>query len=78
MEAAVLVKRVYTNWGEVPIVLGTQEVADALGVHINTIKRLVSDGELPAFKVGRVLKYHKEDVMRFAGILPPKENTRGE
>ena len=75
MEMEALAKRKYTNWDEVPIILSTQEAADALGVHINTIKRLVADGELAHFFIGRVWKFRKGDIMRFAGITPPEDDT---
>ncbi len=60
----------YTDpeWRDVPVTLSTQQVADLLGISINTVKDLKDRGQLPAFKVGRVLKFNKRDVMRFAGV----------
>ena len=62
----------YTDptWDDVPLVLGTQDVADVLGIHVNTVKKLINDEKLPAFKIGRVLKIHKADVMRYVGLDP--------
>lgn len=61
------------DWSDVPSILGTQEAADLLGVHLNTVKRLIYNNEIPAFKIGRVVKLNKADLMRFAGVTPPKD-----
>lgn len=58
----------FVNWNDVPLVLGTQQVADILDVHVNTVKSIIQRGELPAFKVGRVLKVNKSDLRRFMGL----------
>lgn len=63
----------FTNWEDVPLILSTRQVADLLGVHPNTVKLLYDKGKLKGFEVGRLLKFNRDDVMRYAGILPPKE-----
>ena len=42
-----------------------REVADQLGVHPETIRRLIHDGRLDAVRVGRVLRVHREAVDGF-------------
>jgi len=42
-----------------------REVASQLGVHPETIRRLIHDGRLDAVRVGRVLRVHKEAVDTF-------------
>jgi excisionase family DNA binding protein len=42
-----------------------REVADQLGVHPETIRRLIHDGRLDAVRVGRVLRVHREAVDSF-------------
>lgn len=64
----------YVDWNQVPVILGTQEAADVLDVHVNTIKNLIQRNELKAFKVGRVLKIHKSELMRFVGLSPEESN----
>jgi len=44
---ASMAKPKYTDWAQVPILLSTRDVADVLGVHINTVKRLINDQKLP-------------------------------
>jgi excisionase family DNA binding protein len=42
-----------------------REVAGQLGVHPETIRRLIHDGRLDAVRVGRVLRVHKQAVDTF-------------
>ena len=42
-----------------------REVAGQLGVHPETIRRLIHDGRLDAVRVGRVLRVHKNAVDGF-------------
>jgi excisionase family DNA binding protein len=42
-----------------------REVAGQLGVHPETIRRLIHDGRLDAVRVGRVLRVHKQAVDSF-------------
>jgi excisionase family DNA binding protein len=42
-----------------------REVAGQLGVHPETIRRLIHDGRLDAVRVGRVLRVHKHAVDGF-------------
>lgn len=48
-----------------PGLVSVREVADQLGVHPETIRRLIHDGRLDAVRVGRVLRVHREAVDRF-------------
>jgi excisionase family DNA binding protein len=60
-----MAKPKYTNWSQVPLLLSTKDVGDVLGVHINTVKRLISDGKIPAQKIGRAWKIRKEDLQNY-------------
>jgi excisionase family DNA binding protein len=51
--------------GEEPSLVSVREVADQLGVHPETIRRLNHDGRLDAVRVGRVLRVHREALDRF-------------
>jgi excisionase family DNA binding protein len=42
-----------------------REVAGQLGVHPETIRRLIHDGRLDAVRVGRVLRVHQHAVDSF-------------
>jgi excisionase family DNA binding protein len=42
-----------------------REVADQLGVHPETIRRLIHDGRLEAVRIGRVLRVHGYAVDEF-------------
>jgi excisionase family DNA binding protein len=45
--------------------VSVREVAGQLGVHPETVRRLIHDGRLDAVRVGRVLRVHCEAVDRF-------------
>ena len=45
--------------------VSVREVADQLGVHPETIRRLIHDGRLDAVRVGRVLRVHRQAVDGF-------------
>jgi excisionase family DNA binding protein len=51
--------------GEPGGLVSVREVADQLGVHPETIRRLIHDGRLDAVRVGRVLRVHREAVDSF-------------
>ena len=53
-----------------------REVAGQLGVHPETIRRLIHDGRLDAVRVGRVLRVHSHAVESFLArqrIKPPRD-----
>lgn len=69
MSVAIMTEK-FVNWEDVPVVLDTEQVAELLNVHINTIKVWTKEGNLPSFKMGRARRFHKADVMRFIGLQP--------
>jgi excisionase family DNA binding protein len=42
------------------------EVADYLRVHRTTIYRMIASGELRPFKVGRVWRFHSDEIFKLA------------
>jgi excisionase family DNA binding protein len=48
-----------------PVWLGTQEAARHLGITARTLYRLIDTGEIPAYKLGRVLRVKLSDVETF-------------
>jgi excisionase family DNA binding protein len=45
--------------------ISVRDVANQLGVHPETIRRLIHDGRLDAVRVGRVLRIHRAAVESF-------------
>lgn len=43
--------------------LGASEVADMLGVHVETIRRMARNGEIPAFKVGKDWRFNTTEML---------------
>ena len=54
--------------------LSVREVADALGVHPETIRRLIHDGRLDAIRVGRVLRIGRPELDRFVASQRVRPN----
>jgi excisionase family DNA binding protein len=48
-----------------PIWLGTQDAARQLGITTRTLYRLIDEGEIPAYKLGRVFRLRLSDVEVF-------------
>ena len=45
--------------------MSTQEAAARLGVTVRTLYRLIDEGQLPAYKLGRVIRLQAEEVDAF-------------
>jgi excisionase family DNA binding protein len=45
-----------------------REVADQLGVHPETIRRLIHDGRMDAVRIGRVLRVHGAALDKFLAL----------
>lgn len=45
--------------------LSTAEASERLGVTLRTLYRLVNEGRLPAYKIGRVIRLKEADVEVF-------------
>jgi len=49
-----------------PIIwMSTPSAAEYLGVNTRTVYRLIDEGELPAYKFGRVIRLKEADVVAF-------------
>jgi excisionase family DNA binding protein len=45
--------------------LGTRKAADWLGVTLRTLYRLIDDGQITAYQVGRVIRVQESDLKKF-------------
>lgn len=45
--------------------LSTKAAAEYLGITTRTLYRLIDDGQMPAYKFGRVIRLQQDDVHRF-------------
>lgn len=59
------------TWQDLPLVLTTEDVAEVLQLHPNTVKRMAITGQLRAVKVGKGWRYNRADVMAFMGLAEP-------
>ncbi len=53
--------------------LSTKEAAEQLGITLRSLYRFIDEGDLVAYKFGRVIRLQQEDVDRFisASRIPP-------
>jgi len=63
------------------LLLDTQQVAELLGVHTESVNRMRRRGEIPAYYLGhRMLRFHRDDVMKwlekFRYQTPPPSRKR--
>ena len=47
-------------------VLNTREAATYLNAHVETIRRMARRGDIPAFKVGKDWRFHKNALLRWS------------
>jgi excisionase family DNA binding protein len=45
--------------------MGTREACERLGVTLRTLYRFIDEGQLPAYKMGRVIRLQAKDVDAF-------------
>jgi excisionase family DNA binding protein len=68
--------------------LGTKEAAALLGITLRSLYRFIDEGDLPAYKFGRVIRLKVEDVNRYIEscriqpgdlehLYPPLKSTGG-
>jgi excisionase family DNA binding protein len=68
--------RVVAVEADQPDLLSVREVADRLGVHPETIRRLIHEGRMSAVRVGRVLRVARADVELFVDRQRVKPTPR--
>jgi len=55
--------------------MGTSEVCERLGVTLRTLYRFIDEGDLPAYKLGRVIRLQSSDVEDFLERIRIKPGT---
>lgn len=45
--------------------MGTREACERLGVTLRTLYRFIDEGQLPAYKMGRVIRLQESDIEGF-------------
>lgn len=68
-------KKHATAWDEVPVVLDVPYVSVLLGLHPNTVTRLLRTGELKGFKFGNQWRISKESVMKLLNVETEEETA---
>ncbi|MBI4776937.1 MAG: helix-turn-helix domain-containing protein [Deltaproteobacteria bacterium] len=47
-------------------VLNAKEAADLLRAHVETIRRMARRGDIPAFKMGKDWRFHRQALLRWS------------
>jgi PTS system nitrogen regulatory IIA component len=55
----------FTDQTGAQLFLTPQEVSELLRVSVHTIRRWIKEGDMPAYKVGRVWRIRKDDLNRW-------------
>lgn len=50
----------FTSWDELPINMSTDQAAATLGCDLPALRKRCKSGEIPNFRIGRVIKVPKE------------------
>lgn len=58
------VQRPITNWDDVPVIIDVPYAARLYGINADRACRLCRAGKLPAFKVGKLWRLRREDVIK--------------
>lgn len=56
--------------------LSVREIADQLGVHPASIRRLIDKGTLPAYRVGNLLRVRRADLDDYLRPIPSAGSYR--
>lgn len=54
-----------TAWERVPVVFDLPYAATLLGISLDRIRKLAQRGEFPAFKVGKLWRVNKTDMLNY-------------
>jgi excisionase family DNA binding protein len=55
--------------------MGTREACERLGVTLRTLYRFIDEGQLPAYKMGRVIRVQEADVDDFIARMRIEPGT---
>jgi excisionase family DNA binding protein len=66
------------SWDQLPMFLTVAQVAAFMGLNHKTIRAAERDGRLKGVRIGRTLRFHRDEVRRFveSGGQPPEPVRR--
>ena len=56
--------------------MSTKEASDYLGVNLRTLYRFIDEGELVAYKFGRVIRLKASDIENFVAVKDAERSKR--
>lgn len=64
----------FTMWSDYPDMMDAHKAADALGVSVATVRRLISTGELRVARIGHAVRISKTALLEYTGEAMPHES----
>lgn len=69
------IKPIY-NWDKIPVVIDPALAGILLGLHPDTVTRMIKSGDIKGFRVGKKWRINRNDIMKLCG--EPIEENKGE
>lgn len=60
-------KKLIYDWNKIPVVLDPQLAGVLLGLHPDTVARMIKAGEIKGFRVGKQWRINRRDIMELCG-----------
>lgn len=58
-------QKIETDWNRVPVIFDLAYAASLLGISLDRIHRLAQHGQFPAFRVGKLWRVRKDDLLAY-------------
>lgn len=60
-------KKLIYDWNKIPVVLDPQLAGLLLGLHPDTVARMIKSGEIKGFRIGKQWRINRRDIMELCG-----------
>ena len=56
---------IFRSWSELPVLMDSVMVARLFGCDVQKIRRMASKGEIPSYRIGRELRFDKNEIKEY-------------
>lgn len=60
-----MIDYIVRSWSELPVLMDAVLVARLFGCNENKVRQMARNGELPCFKIGRDLRFDKNEIKEY-------------
>lgn len=60
-----MIDYIVRSWSELPVLMDAVMVARLFGCNENKVRQMARNGELPCFKIGRDLRFDKNEIKEY-------------